>query len=118
MMTSWKSRLLMVFTMLAVVLVITVPANAEDIDIDVECQADGGRCAKQVSHEVWHEDTDSEPQEDAFENPVAEGSDEECFPFCGDDVFGDRVDEVPNEDSADEGSDEECFPFCGYPWPY
>jgi hypothetical protein len=35
-MKSCKSRLLMVFTMLAVVLVLSVPAMAEDFDIDVE----------------------------------------------------------------------------------
>ena len=80
-MKSWKSRLLMVFTMLAVVLVISVPAMAEDIE--VECEADSGYCMEQVRHEVWHEDTGSEPQEDVFEEPVVEGSDEECFPFCG-----------------------------------
>jgi hypothetical protein len=80
-MKSWKSRLLMVFIMLAVVLVISVPAMAEDIE--VECEADSGYCMEQVSHEVWHEDTGSEPQEDVFEETVVEGSDEKCFPFCG-----------------------------------
>jgi hypothetical protein len=96
-MKSWKSRLLMVFTMLAVVLVISVPAMADDLE--VECEADdSGYCVKDVSHEVWHEDTGSEPQEDVFEEPVVEKSDEE---------------------PVVEGSDEECFPFCGLDWwPY
>jgi len=69
--------------MLAVVLVLSVPAMAEDVDIDVECEADGGYCTKQVSHEVWQEDTDAEPQEDDLdlEEPVVEESAKECFPF-------------------------------------
>ena len=33
-MKSWKTRLLMVFTMLALILAVSVPAMA---DIDVEC---------------------------------------------------------------------------------
>jgi hypothetical protein len=114
-MKSWKSRLLMVFTMLAVVLVITVPAMAEDIHLDVECEADGGHCAKQVSYEVWHEDT------------VDEGSDAECFPFCEEDVSEDPTDEGSDEGAVDEesdadtvdgGFDTECFPFCEDPLPF
>ena len=49
MMKSWKSHLLMVFTVLAVVLVLSVPATAEDIDFEVKCEADHGYCKKQVS---------------------------------------------------------------------
>jgi len=102
MMKSWKSRLLMVFTMLAVVLVLSVPAMAEDIDIEVKCEADRGHCEKQVSQEVWQEDveedTGSEPQED---------------------VFGEPEDEAFDEEPVIEGSDEKCFPFCGLDWwPY
>ena len=96
-MKSWKSRLLMAFTMLAVVLVLTLPAMAEDIDIDVDCEADGGHCEKQVSQEVWQEDTDeedtgSEPQDDVLDAPVDEVSDEECS--------------------------EHSWPPCGYYWPW
>src|SRR5215210_814133 len=96
-MKSCKSRLLMVFTMLAVVLVLSVPAMAEDIDIDVECEADGGYCTKQVSQEVWQEDTDeedtgSESQDEVLEAPMVEVSDKECS--------------------------ERFFPPCGYYWPW
>src|SRR5215212_2823558 len=115
-MKSWKSRLLMVFTMLAVVLVLSVPAMAEDVDIDVECEADGGYCTKQLSHEVWQEDTDAdtdaEPQEDVLdlEEPVVEVSDKA------------PVDEVSDNAPADEISDKDCsehsWPPCGYYWPW
>jgi len=89
--------------MLAVVLVLSLPAAAEDVDLKVQCEADHGYCKKQVSQEVWHEDTGedtgSEPQdEDVFWEPGDEGSD---------------------KDPVIEGSDEKCFPFCGLDWwPY
>ena len=98
MMKSWKSRLLLVFIILAVVLAISVPATAEDIDIEVQCEADHGYCKKQVSQEVWHEDTGSDPQQDVLENPV---------------------DQRPDEEPVIAESDEKCFPFCGLDWwPY
>src|SRR5215218_1521283 len=102
-MKSWKSRLLMVFTMLAVVLVLSVPAMAEDVDIDVECEADGGYCTKQVSHEVWQEDTDAEPQEDDLdlEEPVVEESDN-----------------APADEISDKDCSEHSWPPCGYYWPW
>jgi hypothetical protein len=134
-MKSCKTRLLMVFTMLAVVLVLSVPAMAEDVDIDVECEA--GYCTKQLSHEVWQEDTDEdtdvEPQEDdlGLEQPVVEESAKECFPFCEKDVLGDPmdevsdkapVDEVSDNAPADKISDKDCseysWPPCGYYWPW
>ena len=137
MMKSCKSRLLMVFTMLAVVLVLSVPAMAEDVDIDVECEADGGYCTKQVSHEVWQEDTDedtdADPHEDDLdlEEPVVEESAKECFPFCEEEVLEDPMDEVSDkapvddvsdEAPADEISDKDCselsWPPCGYYWPW
>src|SRR5215217_3263942 len=81
MMKSWKSRLLMVFIMLAVVLAISVPATAEDIDFEVQCEADHGYCKKQVSQEVWQEDTDEDtgedPQQNVLESPVDQRPDEE-----------------------------------------
>src|SRR5215204_2337693 len=97
MMKSWKSRLLLVFTMLAVVLVLSVPATAEDVDLKVQCEADHGYCKKQVSQEVWHEDTGSDPQEDDLdlEEPVVEVSDKA------------PVDEVSDEAPADEISDKD-----------
>jgi hypothetical protein len=119
--------------MLAVVLVLSVPAMAEDVDIDVECEADGGYCTKQISHEVWQEDTDAEPQEDDLdlEEPVVEESAKECFPFCEKNVLEDPldevsdkapVDEVSDNAPADEISDKDCseqsWPPCGYYWPW
>src|SRR5215203_2804962 len=109
---SWKSRLLMVFTMLAVVLVLSVPAMAEDVDIDVECEADGGYCTKQVSYEVWHKDTEagSQEEEDVLEDPMDEVSDKA------------PVDDVSDEAPPDEISDKDCsehsWPPCGYYWPW
>ncbi len=130
-MKSCKSRLLMGFTVLAVVLVLSVPAMAEDVDIDVECEADGGYCEKHLSHEVWQEDTDAEPQEDVFEDPVVAESAKECFPFCEEDVLEDPMDEVSDKAPvyevsdnapADEISDKDCsehsWPPCGYYWPW
>src|SRR5829696_4120455 len=115
-MKSCKSRLLMVFTMLAVVLVLSVPAMAEDVDIDVECEADGGYCTKQVSHEVWHKDTEAVSQEDDLdlEEPVVEESDKECFPFCEKDVLENPMHEVSDEAPADEISDKDCSE---HSWP-
>ena len=56
--------------MLAVVLVLSLPATAEDVDLKVQCEADHGYCKEHVSQEVWHEDTGSEPQKDGLENPI------------------------------------------------
>ncbi len=80
-MKSWKLRLLMAFTMVAVVLAISIPAIAEDIE--VVCEADDGFCETTVTVDSQYQDVGSEPQEDVVEEPVIEGSDEDCFPFCG-----------------------------------
>ena len=128
MMKSWKSRLLLVFTMLAVVLVLSVPATAEDVDLKVQCEADHGYCKKQLSHEVWQEDTDedtdADPQEDDLdlEEPVVEESAKECFPFCDKVILENPMDEVSDEAPADEISDkdssEQCWVPSGYYWPW
>jgi hypothetical protein len=48
-MQSWKARLLMVFTMLALILAVSVPGMA---DVELECDAeDGGTCEEMVSYE-------------------------------------------------------------------
>ena len=111
-MKSWKSRLLMAFTMLAVVLVLTLPAMAEDIDIKVECEAERGHCQKQVSHEVWQEDTGSEPEQDLSAPPAPQ---QDLLAPPADVVSADKA-------PVDEMSDKECserpFPPCGYWWPY
>ncbi len=82
-MKSWKLRLLMAFTMVAVVLAVSIPAMAEDVE--VTCEAEDGFCDTTVTVDSQLQDIGSEPQEDAIEEPVTviEGSDEECFPFCG-----------------------------------
>ena len=82
-MKSWKTRLSMVLTALAMVLAVSVPAIADDVD--VECEADDGdTCRVHVSYESF------EPEEDAsglpdglFDAPVVEGVDDACYPFCG-----------------------------------
>ena len=80
-MKSWKSRVLMVFTTLAVVLIVSVPAMADDVE--VECDADGGFCKKIVE---WssdqYEDTDSDLLE-GTSDPFSIETAEDCFPFCG-----------------------------------
>jgi len=66
--------------MLAVVLVVSVPVMAGDLE--VECEADSGVCKEQVTYETRHEGSGWEPQKKLFEDSVKEGSGEECFPFC------------------------------------
>ena len=134
MMKSWKSRLLLVFTMLAVVLVLSVPATAEDVDLKVQCEADHGYCKKQVSQEVWHkatdEDTGSDPQEDGLANPMDPSLANPVDPSLAnpaDPSLANPVDEVSDKPPVDEISDEESsFPkFPGSDivssklwWPY
>ncbi len=81
-MKSWKTRLLMVFTMLALVLTVSVPGMA---DIEVECEADdGGYCEEMVTYESEPgEDEGTELEDEMVEDPFAVEVDEECYPFCG-----------------------------------
>jgi hypothetical protein len=81
-MKSWKTRLLMVFTMLALILAVSVPAMA---DIDVECEADdGGYCEETVSYESEPtEDESTEFEGENVEDPFAVEAAEDCYPFCG-----------------------------------
>lgn len=81
-MTSWKTRLLMVFTMLALILAVSVPGMA---DVEVECDAeDGGICEETVSYESeFAEDESTELEEESAEDPFAVEAAEECYPFCG-----------------------------------
>ena len=81
-MKSWKTRLLMVFTMLALILAVSVPGMA---DVEVECDAeDGGTCEEMVSYESEPaEDEGTEFEGEIFEDPFAVEAAEECYPFCG-----------------------------------
>ena len=81
-MKSWKTRLLMMFTMLALILAVSVPAMA---DIDVECDADdGGYCEETVSYESEPtEDEGTESEDEIVEDPFAVEAAEDCYPFCG-----------------------------------
>ena len=81
-MKSWKSRLLMVFTMLALILAVSVPGMA---DIEVECEADdGGYCEEAVTYESeFTEDDDIELEDEIVEDSFAVESAEACYPFCG-----------------------------------
>ena len=134
MMKSWKSRLLLVFTMLAVVLVLSLPATAEDVDLKVQCEADHGYCKKQVSQEVWHEDTGkdtdedtgSEPQKDGLETPIDQSLETPVDQSLAN-PLDQRSIEAPVDEGAekapvDEISDKECskrsWPPCGYYWPW
>src|SRR5215207_3368398 len=125
MMKSWKSRLLLVFTMLAVVLVLSLPATAEDVDLKVQCEADHGYCKKHVSQEIWHEDTGEEPQEDGLENPMDQSLDNPVDQSL-ENPMDQRSVEAPVDEGSekapvDEISDKECsersFPPAGIGGP-
>ncbi len=58
-MKSWKLRLLMAFTMVAVVLAISIPAMAEDIE--VVCEAEDGFCDAKFTVDSPYQDVDFEP---------------------------------------------------------
>jgi hypothetical protein len=94
-MKSWKSRLLMVLTTLAVVLAVSVPALADDME--VKCGGDGGACTLKCAN-------DGE-----FCTARLDSSSDQSG----------EVDSVPPEDAADPVSlSEDCFPFCGVEWPW
>jgi hypothetical protein len=81
-MKSWKTRLLMVFMVLALILAVSVPGMA---DVEVKCDAeDGGICEEMVSYESElskYEGT--ELDDEIVEDPFAVEEAEECYPFCG-----------------------------------
>ena len=84
-MKSWKTRLSVVFAMLAMVLVASAPAVADGVE--VECEADdGGVCEENVSVESYEDEEDALFEEEGVEDPFIEGVDGECSlfdPFCG-----------------------------------
>ena len=71
----------MVFTMLALILAVSVPGMA---DVEVECEADdGGYCEEMVTYESEPgEDEATELEDEIVEDPFAVEADEECYPFC------------------------------------
>jgi hypothetical protein len=81
-MKSWKTRLLMMFTMLALILAVSVPGVA---DVEVVCDADdGGTCEEIVTYESESfEDEGTELGDEIVEDPFAVEAAEECYPFCG-----------------------------------
>lgn len=80
-MKSWKARLLMVFTMLALVLAVSVPGMA---DVEVECDAeDGGTCEEMVTYESQPGEDETLLESEAVEDPFAVETAEDCYPFCG-----------------------------------
>jgi hypothetical protein len=89
---SWKSRLVMVLTILAVVLAVSVPALADDMQVTCEgndgsctlkCDSDADFCEASVDSSSDHdEDADSAPPEDAVD-PASVDLAATCFPFCG-----------------------------------
>ena len=80
-MKSWKTRLLMMFTMLALILAVSVPGIA---NVEVECEVeDGGICEEEVTYESESfEDEGTELDYEIFEDPFAVEAAEECYPFC------------------------------------
>jgi predicted secreted protein len=80
-MRSWRSRLLMVLTTLAVVLVVSVPAMADDVE--VKCEADGGFCKDTLSYSSDQYEDDGSALGDTVVDPVIVDTEEDCFPFCG-----------------------------------
>lgn len=84
-MKSWKTRLSVVLAMLAMMLVVSVPALADSVE--VECDADdGGVCEENVSVSSYEDEEDDLLEEEAVEDLFIEGVDGECSlfdPFCG-----------------------------------
>ncbi len=81
-MKSWKTRLLMVLTALAMVLAVSVPAIADDVEVSCEVD-DGDVCRADVTVDSYQpEEVDPELQDVVVEDPFAAEADE-CYPFCG-----------------------------------
>jgi hypothetical protein len=82
-MKGWKTRLLMVLTALAMVLAVSVPAIADDVELS--CQADDGdMCKTHVTVDSYQpEEVDPELQDAAAEDPFAAEADNGWSPFDG-----------------------------------
>ena len=81
-MKSWKTHLLRVLTMLALILAVSVPGVA---DVEVDCDAeDGSVCQEEVTYESKSfEDEGTELEDESVEDPFAVESAEECYLLCG-----------------------------------
>jgi hypothetical protein len=82
-MKSWKTRLLMVVTALAMVLALSIPAIADDVEVD--CDADDeGVCTTHVTVDSYQpEEADPGLEGVAVEDPSAVEVDEGWSPFDG-----------------------------------
>lgn len=79
---SWRSRLSVALTMLAVVLVVSVPAIADDIEVKCDANNDGV-CKETVSYSSDQYADDGSELGDTVVDPAAVDTEEDCFPFCG-----------------------------------
>ena len=94
-MKGWKVRLGLVLTMLAMLLAVSVPAMAQDIDD--ECDFDG---------DDWVSEEEAEDCADAIEDWFGFGADVDVF--CADDDDGDGwIDEDGDDDGEDDDEDGE-----------
>ena len=112
-MKSWKMRLFMVLTALAMVLAVSVPAIA---DITVQCNVDDeGYCDRSVSYDSDEEESaDPDLQETNVEEPVVQE------PAVQAPVIQDPVppESVPQDPTVDQPADGWEPPFPGMYWPF
>ena len=79
-MKGWKTRLLLVFTMLALVLAVSAPGMA---DVEVECDAeDGGTCEEMVTYNSESGEDEALLEGETVEDPFAVEAADDCYPFC------------------------------------
>lgn len=82
-MKSWKTRLLMVLTALAMVLAVSIPALADDVELSCDVD-DGGVCRTNVSVDSYQpEEVDPGLEDVAVEDPSAVEVDDGWSPFDG-----------------------------------
>ena len=81
-MKSWKTRLLMVLTALAMVLAVSIPAIADDVEVSCEVD-DGDVCWADVTVESYQpeEEGDTELQSVVDENSFATDADDSWSPI-------------------------------------
>ena len=89
-MKSWKTRLLMVLTALAMVLAVSIPAIADDVELSCDVD-DGGVCRTNVTVDSYQPEevdpeVDPELQDVVDENPFAVEAGDDWSPFDGLDI--------------------------------